>query len=605
MNSGSGFGNSLFGRRSQWWRDALVFGGSALTLALSGCLNVMQNPLRPSKTAVTIEDNLFNNQAPTIVIGAALRTQVNPEASIDVLGWHATTGWNTGGTEALPLPVSSPLPGSTGAERIRAFCTPSAGSDDKKLGCSCVFRTGTTEQAVVPLYYEADLVRCPIPEALRLSSFLLYLKRADTQQVSNALQVEMTPQIAVNDPLFYSKVTRYACRQAAFVSHMMDPTIIDPIQTESPANARTFLHYTTNFGRAMALFSELPFENQAYTQCPPHLDPAKVSQELQLYGKTSAPLTISDVQGRVPSGAEDHVNFRLAKSQVGPFNVRVIVSQAPGIAASSNALPQLGFAALPDSSGACPSTPPPAGMRWRKLWLFRSPGVDRLNYRVPKLLNFAMACRAHTANDDVVDTYPDASPVISRVGSVDYRPNQYFLNTDCGRNSGNGGSVSGNNADLVKIGTACDGTTTNSTDRLIRILFPTGEAPEGFENYHRCVSIDRMGTQMQDRCTTSQFSCAKNSARDLLGLCQGAGSSDLQSTFSTSSQVTTVRLAVSQQYLFLVTAPELHATDLQNWTLEQPGAAATPYQYRLVTDPLFGASVSYPFCVLQSEGGSS
>ena len=172
------------------------------TLALGGCLNQV-GPRRSTSSSPSF--SIFTGStSDAITVSKVLRTQSSPSISIDLLGLAAYPTPTPSGT---PTPSETPVHGELGS-----FCQPGSGSS---FTCSCVISVTsegvTTEKRYQPLYVESDLVRCGIPTDLNADSFQIRLENSNIGR-SNSLGFTLTPKLSVNDPLFYTDVSRYACR---------------------------------------------------------------------------------------------------------------------------------------------------------------------------------------------------------------------------------------------------------------------------------------------------------------------------------------------------------------------------------------------------------
>ena len=571
----------------------IILGGIA-GLLLAGCLNQVGPRKTNSKFPIISDPGSDDEIPPTVLVEKLVRTQVDPRGAIDLIGEAAFTE-DAASSDATPRPHGE----------LGSFCS----GPNNSSSCSCVVRATvikpcptnadpetctpqqkTIEESFNPLYYEDDLVRCPLPEDWNTNVLEVALIKNDgSSGVSNRLSLTITPPMSFEDPLFYAEVQRYACRWSPFIPHMMDGTVLDTIQSVSPEATLGLIYYSTNMGRAMAQFSDS--KNQEYFECPPHVNPGNVSMAMRL-ATANQFIPLADNAGN-PLG-DDQVNFLLAKSQVGPFQVGLQVSQAPNTASEV-----LGYAAR-SVSGGCPRPDEvviPNNMEWRKLWMYHGAQKRRGRYTVTKFQQFHMACNpgAFKGSDVVVQ---NTSPVAS------IRANQYSVFSDCG----NRGTQPFN---FLDVGTACLGPTGGGHSRILRPIVRESESSGSRSTVpERCVSIDDFGSFWRDECSTSQYSCAQNGSNpltDILGLCQApAGTLKTQFSETSGDAIWSEFTNAPVEYLFVTTKTDEAAPE----TLQRPryndpaftdapasGQASETYQ-RL--GQINGAD--FPLCVLRKAG---
>ena len=639
------------------------------TLALGGCLNQV-GPRRSTSSSPAF--SIFTGStSDAITVSKVLRTQSSPSVSIDLLGLAAYPTPTPSGT---PTPSETPVHGELGS-----FCQPGGGSS---FTCSCVISVTTTtacptsqggqdggspgatptptpsctpasvtvEKRYQPLYVESDLVRCGIPTDLNADSFQIRLENSNIGR-SNALDFTLTPKLSVKDPLFYTDVSRYACRWSPFVPHMMDPAMIDPAQSDSADSTLSLIFYTTNMGRAMAEFSALPDDQQAYFQCPPHASPTKTSLAVSKSDGTS--MTNLASKDGTPIG-DDTVNFVLARAPGGPFQVKLSVSQAPGIPAN----PPLGYAAAPDDSGDCPEVELPTGLEWRKLWLFRGSLDHRTRWNVPRLQTFGVACNPGKFQNDTTKVAeirtipgpipspppttptPVPSPIPTPEKVVSYFPNHYYSFPDCGKYGIqlNKGTSPEQTIPIEDTGTNCGPTLTydynydengdpdwdwrryqgedSANSGQERILLPITQSSGSTTSDaggssiklgdHRCVTFSERTENevttwdlIQDRCQLSINSCythGQSSLTDPLKLCKAKGNDELNVDFSSLTEVNAFDIPAPVEYLFYTTTTDVK--NLGNLQILRPrdDSSGSYESYTNVTN-INGAR--FPLCVLR------
>jgi hypothetical protein len=555
-------------------------------IALAGCLNQV-GPRKSSSKTSPIFTIITTESAPTVIVKKIVRSQIAPQKSIDLIGEAAFTT-----TSEDPRPHGE----------LGSFCA----GDSSGPGCKCVYRadiiipcpTGgnpesctareeTVEVRDSPQYYEADLVRCALPNLNTTVLNLSLEKNTSRTARSNVVSFTLTPEMTFDDPLFYSPVHRYSCRWSPFISHLMDPSVLDTIQSESEDTTLSLLYYSTNMGAAMAKFAGTDAAKQQYFQCPPHVDPNKLASTLKLDNNTLE---------------SESLDFLVAKSASGPFVAPIMISQAPGIPASE----PLGYAARPDSADGnrCPGSGVeiPSNMEWRKLWLYRGVQERRKYYTSSKLRNFTLACNPGRLKNSY---HVVQNATAKGADNVDYVLNLYsnpfHAFSDCGRggfytsksptSSGgvvldNGYSCSANGSMQWDEGLA---TSTNIEDTRILLNNKGG---------HRCITVNDSGSSWQDRCTNSEFSCSLGGNQpEGLDLCASKGSSaDLKTDFS--NDVTHPEIASPVEYVFITTGPSEDGPT-SGLTREQ-GSSNAAY---LRVDKLNQAE--FPLCVLRRKTGGT
>jgi hypothetical protein len=560
--------------------------GVIATILLAGCLNQV-GPKKSSRKSSPIFTVIGRESVPTVLVQKVVRSQIAPQKSVDLIGEAAFTT-----TNEAPRPHGE----------LGSFCA----GDSSGSGCKCVYRaniiipcptggnpeTCTSREEIVeireaPVYYEADLVRCPLPE-LNTTVLSLSLEKTTSRMArSNVVSLTLTPDRTFDDPLFYAPVVRYGCRWSPFISHLMDPSVIDPIQSESPDTTLSLLYYSTNLGYAMAKFAEGDANKQQYFQCPPHVDPDKLSNTLKLHGNTL--------------GSESQ-DFLVAKSASGPFVSSIMISQAPGISATE----PLGYAALPNSADGnrCPTSAVsiPSNMEWRKLWLYRGVQERRKYQSSSKLRNFSVACnpgRLKNSYHVIQDANAKDANGVGRV--LNLYSNYFYGFSDCGRRgffTATSTSTTSGDGVLLDNGYSCSANGSLQFDEELATALDLNDTRILLNNTggHRCISVNDSGSSWQDRCPISEFSCMLGGNQpEGLDLCSNKGSSaDLKTDFA--SDVTNAELPSPVEYVFLTTDPSEDAP-MSGLTRVQ-GSSNSSY---LRVDKLNQAK--FPLCVLRHKTG--
>jgi hypothetical protein len=549
-----------------------------------------------------------------------VRTQLSPDNSIDLIGFAARYPSTT------PTNDSTFVPGAKDSGAIQSFCQSTSSSE--KYGCRCVFQFvpsdgGTTPVSIEvdPTYVEPNLARCPIPGSALNGSFDVFLKRQSTPSYSNKRNFTMAPTYDFNSLMSYQQIDRYTCRYLPFITGIMDPAVIDPLLLTSKSNAFERTYYTSNRGGALAAFAGLSSDDQREIHCPPHVNSSQAALSLVLTKSNTSPnLTITDSSDAtlIASDGKDYLSFYLSKKSIPPFVREIAISPAPGVAptsssSSSGNLSQ-GYAAIPDSSDACPSSTP-SGMAWKKLWLFVQHPSERIRPRVPHLEKFAMSCQAVTVPGDVTNgKFRNSTTIANKdlpgaAPAKTYRANDYFFYNDCGRNSGALGVWSSDTDDAIGVGideqsfgecsqVAGRVPVSNFKDML---LLPTGSSSSLTHNdFHRCITVS--GSTWEDRCDTSRFSCFSNASWDSFGLCNKAVSSRQLKTEFSGSDIWYQPIGLpSSDLLFVITDTSETSSSISNWQVTRSTGAGVsnsqPYVASLGTQN--DLQIQFPLCVLQ------
>jgi hypothetical protein len=501
---------------------------------------------------------------------------------------------------------------------ILNFCTPLAGSTDPTLaGCQCLYTFQnptnflTESRAYAPLYFEADLVRCGIPNdniPEGVHTFTLQLiQTGNYTRSSNTFSINTVNQFGPNQPEFYSDIHRYMCRWIPFIPHMLDGGIIDPIQSNSDNTAANINYFTSNIGNA---FYQFAVSSQPFFHCPPHIDPNKTSLELR-----DANGALISTSAGVSAGSEDRVNFSLARYSSAPFNLPVLMPQAPGFSGV------IGYGVSPDSTGACPTSTSisvPSNMRWRKLWLYRAQLPQRTYYSRPTA-NYDLICNPGKFKNTSFDL--GTGGISARYPSPynkTYYPSDYFIFHECGSTLGSYPVATGTScwdpAGLsARLQTSTDLST--SSKGLSRILLQRGSGghtldpstPEAQNDYNRCVTVEASGT-WEDACPLSGNSCQTltgGKSFDIFGLC--GNSNALINTYSDGVENPLSGQSSIIDYLLLVSDPSVTFSDLTSHKYSQylptrpaGSGSSTSVSYIPIQNQTAALNqINFPVCVLQ------
>ncbi len=316
--------------------------------------------------------------------------------------------------------------------------------------CKCAFfynlggvsGSGDTPIFADTVYYEKDLIRCKIPNAIPPSvvQYNISVQYAGANQYSNEVvfQTQQSQGIAASpvDENTFAKVYRYQCTDVITVTHNFwgqTPTgrIYDRDLSEDPRLTTPMNYYTTNLGGAVALASR----TGSGWDCPSNpLDTAIQYPNASTAGAAAVTAALNqqpgDMASSIPLGqangnpavrmlakydmrigsladdwifprvaGEDRHTFYLAKSPTGVFTSPVNSMIAPNRntdPTGQNGTPPIGYAAFSNpnySQGeSCPADVPlPAGYEWAKLWLFHA----SFEYRTQPTVDPSIAFQSH------------------------------------------------------------------------------------------------------------------------------------------------------------------------------------------------------------------
>lgn len=271
--------------------------------------------------------------------------------------------------------------------------------------CTCAFtyvnaagsQIGPVE--VDTTYHEQDQIRCPyatIPSDVAYFKVYIHLTNSDTK--SNEVTFRFTGSgvsLDLANSLSYSQVSRFQCRDIVTIPYMWDSSVYDPLLSEDPRFSYPLNFYTTNMGRALAVYSggdsSRGLTAPTGWNCPAIPNDTRTGVDLTLYS------VAADSSGSKaifpPGGSFDRSTYFVAKAKSGVFDVAVNAVALPGVITSTagdpppaapgqkadqpSGYPPLGYGArpIPLQAGGetCPdaSTTIPQGFHWAKLWLFR------------------------------------------------------------------------------------------------------------------------------------------------------------------------------------------------------------------------------------------
>lgn len=263
--------------------------------------------------------------------------------------------------------------------------------------CTCAYsyiQTNGTQIGPVEVdttYHENNLLRCPyssIPSGVSYVNVYIHLTNSDTQ--SNSINLPMNGtgvSLDLSNPASFTPVSRFQCRDIVTIPYLWDNSVYDPYLSEDPKYSYPLNFYTTNMGKALALYaggdSNAGVNAATGWNCPALPNDTSAGMDLTLYS------VAADSSGSKaifpPGGVFDRSTFYVTKSASGVFNQPVNAYIFPGAFTQSQAagatkptgIPPVGYGAspIPTSNGGetCPdsSVVIPPGYHWAKLWLFR------------------------------------------------------------------------------------------------------------------------------------------------------------------------------------------------------------------------------------------
>lgn len=354
----------------------------------SGCTS---NSLQ--RTVKTIQNTILPGEdvetAPALQIKHVLRTTLDPNKSFDIVG----DGSGIMGTLCLPEPDDD---GNT-----------PAGS-----ACACKFdyikQNGAEESFETTVdYFEPNLLRCQfegLPQDIPFVKVSVLI--SGTDQRSNEVIFPLQGLGTTGDPtnpLNFVPVKRYQCKDAVYIPNMLDrgdAPIYDPFLSESPEVSYPLNFHTTNMGGTLIQFVNkvIPVQGVGWI-CPPSDAVGLPWMDKRVF--SIAPLEPANNNKIFPPDGNsfDRSNFLLAKKPVGVFTVPFNTVVAPELPSSSTADPlSIGFGARPfrlnDGEEVCPESTAiiPPGMKWVKVWQFRSSLEARTTVQSPLFQTLEVFC---------------------------------------------------------------------------------------------------------------------------------------------------------------------------------------------------------------------
>jgi len=260
--------------------------------------------------------------------------------------------------------------------------------------CKCVYTftnpNGNEETIEADtVYRESNLIRCgydgssspeAIPSAVSKVAVKIHITQLDGAY-SNELNVSLMGTGSTLDPTdsaSFVLAQRYQCRDIVHIPYLFDVQLYDPIQSEDPRLAYALNFFTTNMGRAMALYAGDTTYSWKW-HCPSKPNDPAMNFDLTVYslGIAAGSKIIYPPQDR----QHDRSTFYLAKAPTGVFSVPINAYIIPGRNTTANTngnpYPPIGWAATPVATSSntetCPdNTVIPPGFHWAKLWLFRA-----------------------------------------------------------------------------------------------------------------------------------------------------------------------------------------------------------------------------------------
>lgn len=326
-----------------------------------------------------------------------VRSNQTPDSTIDLVGQNGEMGAN---------------------------CSVSESTTPTTPACQCNYSfirsTGAAEEfSVDALYYESNLVRCPligIASDVSTVNVRVDVTVGGETYPTNTVQFPLSGLnqfIDPQDPSNYLKPLRYQCRDMVWVEYPFatltgNSDVYDPIVSENARLSYPLNFYSSNLYRSIAgLVTNANPANLggAGWYCPTTPNASFSSSDLAVFSAGADAL--SSLRIFPPAGsAFDRSTFFLLKKASGIFSVPVHAIVAPNTvsdetATNANGLPgPLGYGVTPitqtNGTETCPASniPIPTGFQWVKVWQFRSSLDQRAVPKSQRFTQMTFACNA-------------------------------------------------------------------------------------------------------------------------------------------------------------------------------------------------------------------
>lgn len=303
-------------------------------------------------------------------------------------------------------------------------------------------------------YQESNLLRCQntVPSGVGTFTVKVIVEDASTASTgtsvagytSNAISVNLSSgtfagsdsYVDLSNAQSYVQVNRFQCRRRSFIPNPLDPTMIDPIQSEDPKIIYPFNFFTTNASEGILQTQRLSSQDwecsliatqdrSLHWWANPYVYSASTCTSSFCAGDSELMYPTATLNsGKVPVSnaamtGKRRASFSVASRPYGVFQMQIKAAVAPNNFVSGKyAIIGYGAKPIPNVSGSssCPSIPLPPKATWVKLWNFRATDITPPAYVTGSsaMTMTAIACNPKTSSG----VFPSCDARSTNGGSV-------------------------------------------------------------------------------------------------------------------------------------------------------------------------------------------